>query len=521
MNKHFYTDMAQRAYSISLFGELFVLLRSKAQTLTHYGFTKIEDQIMLVFLLLRIIMEKTLKDEYCTIDDMALELMEMNGDIFHLPLDYSQCKSLALLIVDHILSNSGEPIEFQAFYKAELFPSIFINYLTTIVFDGNKVSYRMSDDGFHLMLSTLEMEQNMQLQFRDMIFQMQLKKRNYSKALDEIRHIFDILKMKELEFKDQTARIKKNAEDLNSQQYKEMIDENFEVMDESRERFSTYQEHVKEQIEKIGQSMQESTIDPSQIENLRTLDQISSLLHRSLTTLANILNSLMNFSTVFTQELNLQLQASSRQRYSFSSLVLEPVLKQADLLSKIDHYLHPLFMRQPSPQFQLDHAFEYRRIIVREEKDFQLEIDDEYDERLMERLKQERRQQKDDLNHSLFLVLQELLKTSDKTVTLAELGQLEGLLPNVRHAKVLLSSWINTQHFSLDALKKERKELVFDEEVPYSFSLSLLEMLSLLPELQQYKEIVLSKEKGKVFYHLQEDGLNIKIEMDNLRFSLK
>ena len=66
MKKEFYRDMARRTATIALFGELFMLLRSRSRTLSDYGFEKIEDQMLLVFLLLRVIMEKTLADRKST-----------------------------------------------------------------------------------------------------------------------------------------------------------------------------------------------------------------------------------------------------------------------------------------------------------------------------------------------------------------------------------------------------------------------------------------------------------------------
>ena len=49
-----------------------------------------------------------------------------------------------------------------------------------------RTSYYLTDDGYNLILSTLEIESNMKLTIHEMIFQMHLEKQSYDKAVDEI-----------------------------------------------------------------------------------------------------------------------------------------------------------------------------------------------------------------------------------------------------------------------------------------------------------------------------------------------
>ena len=49
-----------------------------------------------------------------------------------------------------------------------------------------RTSYYLSDDGYNLILSTLEIENNMKFTIHEMIFRMHLEKQSYDKAVDEI-----------------------------------------------------------------------------------------------------------------------------------------------------------------------------------------------------------------------------------------------------------------------------------------------------------------------------------------------
>ena len=65
MNSEFYRDLEKRMYSIALFGQLFALLKSRGTTLNRFGFERLDQQILLFFMVLRYIMEKTLASEPC------------------------------------------------------------------------------------------------------------------------------------------------------------------------------------------------------------------------------------------------------------------------------------------------------------------------------------------------------------------------------------------------------------------------------------------------------------------------
>lgn len=501
MNAELLHDMSQRTSTIALFGELFMLLRSKSQSLSGYGFEKTEDQIMLVFLTLRIIMEKTLAEESCTLDDLSASLTELNADLFHLPLSYESLRSIANLIVDQILSNGGEAIEFRAFDQDEFYAHpMYLN--SSVIYEGNvkKASYRLSEDGFRLMLSTLEMEENMQLQFRDLVLKMQLERKNYSRALDEIRHIFEILKMKEIEFQDKLAQVRSDASLLSTSTYQAMIDENFQIMEDSEERFKHYSADVRSQIDELNEKLEKSALEGEDYTNLQMLRKIHELLQRSLLALNSILKTLINFSSAFSDELSLQLRSSAFRKYSFTRLVMDPVFENSDLLEQMDTFLHALFIRNPEPQFSLYPAFEYRQLIAREDDDDFEEADEEYDLQAQERRKEALRLQKEQLNESVRMFLEALLEKEDGRLTLAEYGQPEGFVHDSDQARILLSSFASAKTVSISDLKEDRENLVIDEEIPYSFSLALMENYEKLEMLGDYDYLKIRKAPGKAVY---------------------
>lgn len=522
MRDSFFKDMAKRVPSIALFGELFVLMRSRSQTLSHYGFSKIEDQIMLIFFILRTIMEKSLEKELCTLDDLTEAILELNAELFHLPLDQESVLKLVRVVTDSILSNSGEPLIFKAFDSDEFEKSI--SYLRSEWFSAGgetRVSYRMSEDGFRLMLSTLEMEQNMAIKFQQLIYQEEAKRGNYEKALDSIREIFNLLRMRENDLAEKAAQIRNDAASLGSKAYGNLVEENIRVMKDSRESLEVFKKENAEKIQEMSSKLTAAGLKGSDFENLQTLGQISRMLDRSIVAVTEILNALNTFSLDYNDELILQLTASQAQRYSFRKTIFEPVLQDASILDRIDELLHPLWIRQPDSIFQLDHAFEYKQLIARNEDDVLEEADDEVDLEEEERRKEAERQKKQALGDSLVMFLTRLSEKEDHHLSLAEFGQPEGFLQDAGHARILLSSWAMTDSIDLKQLEEDARELVIEENLPYSFSLAMLENLDSLPFLSGYQALKIEKGEGKMSYLFEEDGLEIRITADNLVFVLE
>ena len=94
MKPDFYKDMKRRNHSIALYGQFFALLSPKTKTFKHYGLETLSQQITFVFFVLRLIMEKTLAEEECTLDDIAAGILDMNADQFHLSISETEAYEL-------------------------------------------------------------------------------------------------------------------------------------------------------------------------------------------------------------------------------------------------------------------------------------------------------------------------------------------------------------------------------------------------------------------------------------------
>lgn len=519
----YFSDMPSRMYSIALFSQLFTQMHEKMRTLRDFGLETIDQQVTFLFYVLRFLMEKTLRSEPCTIEDIAFAIQEICSRYFRIPV-YEEAMKLARVVVDQILYNNSEPIEFIP-YKENSAHNQYLKYITSSLEKdetGRYISYRMSEDGFHLMLSTLEMEQNMRIRIQDLIFEMEMQKKNYSKALDEIRRLFQLLRIREIDIQEKTAQIRSSAVSLAPEEYQALYQDNFEIMDQTRNKFAQYEKQVEGSINELNRRIHTVNFSEKELGNLSNLLQISALLKQSILAFTSIVTTLNNFSKDYQKELEEQMLCSSPRMYPWQKMVMDPVFNQPDLLASIDSFLHPLFFDQPQPIFLPASAFDFRKNRVMEESALVELADEQADEALLAALKEKQLRHKAHLDAVLSALLDALDQSDSRQTTLSGLLQSRpALFADLDTAREFLSAWSSSVRIDLDALRQDAGELVFEDLDSYNHLLSLLMFMPQYPFLEYYQALRIDKAGGRTQFQTVQDDLEMTVTADDLRFTLE
>ena len=114
MQYDFLKHFPRRMKSVGLYA---VLLQNSIQKTTwkQYGFLKSDEQINMIFAVLLYIMEQSLREEHCTMDDIGAYIDTVNMQHFQKQISYEECKELGDFIVNTILSNEGKVMYFDGF----------------------------------------------------------------------------------------------------------------------------------------------------------------------------------------------------------------------------------------------------------------------------------------------------------------------------------------------------------------------------------------------------------------------
>ena len=154
-----------------------LLIQNSAQKTTwkQYGFLTLGEQLNLIFAVMLYVMEQSLKEEHCTMDDVGAYIDTVNTGHFQKDLSYGECRQLGDFVVNVVLSNEGRTMYFEGFdFEENKYQDLHISYVANRIIyidqEIKRTSYYLTDDGYNLLLATLEIENNMKLTIHEMIF---------------------------------------------------------------------------------------------------------------------------------------------------------------------------------------------------------------------------------------------------------------------------------------------------------------------------------------------------------------
>lgn len=493
MQYEFLKKFPRRMKNVGLYA---VIIQNSSQKLSwkQYGFTKFDEQINLLFEVLLYIMEQSLKEEKCTMDDIATYIDTINVQYLRKDISYEQCHQLGDFIVNTVLSNEGRPMYFGGYdFEKNEYEEMHISYVANkIVYVENEVrrtSYYLTDDGYNLLLSTLEIEDNMKFNIHEIIFRLHLEKQSYDKAVNDIKNVFNLMRIQFQRVQEAMRQIRRNALSYSVDEYEEVLVGNLNTITDTKKKFQEYKTVIQERVKDLEEeNINIRKLSKKEQQDLNNLRVIEEYLTRVLDEHQKILNSHFDLKILYTEELERLSQARLIQRFSMRRDLYDKVLKQEDTLENMDMFLRPLFNRNPEKIYNLNKAFSYEKSVnAGMEKDTEEEVD--FDEEAFRREKEEKLQKK-------LLVyeksLQYLLEKASVTGEVS-LGQLkdrldiypeekEIFIPNVDVFKEIMVELIRNRTIDIATLKKERREYIQEQPDGFQLNEMILKLVEEQPE---------------------------------------
>ena len=319
----------------------------------QYGFLKLDEQVNVIFALLLYIMEQSLKDEFCTTDDIGAYLDSLNVLYLKKNMGYEDCRTLGDYILNVILSNEGKAMYFDGYdFETQEYLAMHVSYVANrIVYVNSEVrrtSYYLTEDGYNLILSTMEIEDNMRFSVHEMIFRMHLEKQSYDKAVDDIKNIFNLLRIQIQKIKEAMGKVRRNALSYSVAEYEAVLEGNLETISNTKQKFLNYRDLVKKRVKELEEmDLNVGKLDPKEEEKLENLNVIEQYLNRTIDEYQRILSSHFDLKSLYTHELELLSQMSYIHRFSIRSELYEKILDKPETLDRLEVFLRPLFLHGP------------------------------------------------------------------------------------------------------------------------------------------------------------------------------
>lgn len=530
----FLNNFPKRMKHVGLYAYLFKNSMAKT-TWKQYGFEDFHEQTNIIFAVLLFIMEQSLKDEPCTMDDISSFIDMVNMRSFKKHISYEQCRELGEFIVNVILGNEGKVMYFKGYdFEDEDYNSIHISFIGNkpIYIDGDvrRTSYYLTDDGYNLMLSTLEMESNMLLTIHEMIFKLHIEKASYDKAVDDVKNIFNQLRIQFQRIQEAMRKIKQNALNYSVLDYKTLLEENLDTISDTSVKFSGYRENIRERVRELEeQDINIKKLDKTDSENLKNLKIIEDYLGRTIDEHQQILKTHFELKSLYSKELEDLSQMTLIKRFNLRNELFDKVLYDSSYMENIEYFIRPLLNCEVDKTYNINKSIEIQKpirakIINDEEEIFYFDELEWQEERI--------EKQKAKLllyNNSLHTIL--TLAIENKGISLEEIKErldedFTILIPTVEIFKEIIVELLKNMIIDIGGLKKERSEHLLDSSsLEFQLNESILDLIDSDSSLRHIKKLSVYRAQHKepvIFENIpSEDGKIRKIYCSNVFFEIE
>ncbi|MFA5528729.1 MAG: hypothetical protein WC996_08970, partial [Peptostreptococcales bacterium] len=410
-----------------------------------------------------------------------------------------ECKELGDFIINVILGNQGKVMYFSGYdFQDEEYKNIHISFINNkpvyIDDEVRRTSYYLTDDGYNLMLSTLEMESNMLLTIHEMIFKLHIEKASYDKAVDDIKNIFNQLRIQYQRIREAMRKIKQNALSYSVLDYKILLEENLETIGDTSKKFSGYRENIRERVRELEEKdINIQKLDKDDTKNLVNLKIIENYLSRAIDEHQQILKTHFELKLLYTKELENLSQMTLIKRFNLRNELYDKVLEDPNNLRNIEYFIRPLLNQEADKSYNINKSVEIQKPIRAKPKDEDEEVLEFDDEQWQEEQLARQREKLKLYNRSLLVIL--TYAHENKGISLENLKEnlnedYSELIPNVEIFKEIVIELLRNAHVDIEELKKERSEHI-EENSSLEFQLneSILDLIDKTPYFQDIKSI--------------------------------
>lgn len=502
------------------------------KTWKDVGIDTRDEQMNMIFTVLLYIMEYSLREEDCTMDDIAEFVDDINHEYYERSLGYEGSRKLARFIVEDVLGNSGVSMYFKTFdYDDKSYKNINIRYIDNKVVyqDGGvkRTSYYLTEEGYNMVLATMEVENNLKLTINEMLFKLHLEKADYNKAVDDIKNIFGQLRKQSQKMEEAVLAIKRNALSYSVEDYRQIMEENINTITDTRGKFNLHREFIEEKIKEFEEKeMSTEKFTEKEKENLNHLKRIGYYLAGTLDEHQRILEQHFDLKKLYDYELENYSNMTLVQRFPFRSGIDDRILKNAALLKNVDKIFNPLFAGRLDKILNPEKMLEYqRRLKKSDEKEETVELD--FSEEEFSREKERKRQERmAKYENSIKVILDKLWEERNMDLRLLQECCTEEersrLIPTVEIFREIMIEFLTEGTIEIAELRREQTEYLMGTSEGFVLNEMLLNLME-NPRYKGMKKIhIFPIEDGEYihFRGVKDESGNLKnFKCSNIGFS--
>jgi hypothetical protein len=483
MQEDFLKQFPRRMRTVGLYSKLLtnIILKNRWSV---YGFEDYDARINLVFAVLLFIMENNLSDTSCTLDDVSLFVEKIITKSFHKEILIEDARSFSDFILNTVLSNEGKVMNFMGHnFESDEDREIPISYISNEAKEtesGRKVAYKLTYEGYNLVLGTMEVEDNLKIPISEMILREQINNQDYDKALITVRDIFAQLLALGDKIETAKLRIKRNVSGYSVEEYEQLITENHEIMKNAQKQLGVHREKIHDKIthfyENEGNDYEEMDT------KMHALSEIEKILQKELGVIQDILNKHLSYYKLYIDAVENQLVEAPVKRFDIKEDLYERFVKAPQALENFSMFLQPLFFKAPKKTYNVNKVFE-KQVVRGREDELTADVFEEMDQQeIYEEEKRKREESLKKYHDSLQVILEFVYRhhTSTLSTLKAEISNhdslVKALMPDLETFKGILVSLLKADLIDVNAMRHE-SQMIEEETMVYELNRMSFEII--------------------------------------------
>ena len=366
-----------------------------------------------------------------------------------------------------------------------------MNYISNKIVDVDgvrRVTYSLTDDGYNMLLGTLEIEENLKITIDEIIFKYHLNKAEYSKAVDDIKNIFNRFRMRVQKMEEDIQKIKENPLSYSNSDYEKITKGNLNLVKESKEKYKLHRQVVEERIQEfLDKEINLSELTKEEEKNLNSLKSIKKYLNKTIDEDQRILKKHFELKEIYAKELEDIAKMSIIKRFSLNNEIYEKILEDINKIDNIELFLRPLFKNDIHKIYNINKAFQYQNPIRKNKEENNLEIL-EFDEEDIEKEKEKKQLEKLEKYKNVINTILEKVNINGE-LYLSELNELI--------IKEVIIEFLKIREIDIKLILEERKNNTEVGELDFQLNKAVIEVIESNKKLKNIKKISISKALDK------------------------
>lgn len=461
---NFHRRMEKLSYSFLIDNKI-----SVTGQLKNYGFST-NEQINLVYVLMCFVLDKSLKDEECTLDNMSNYLDKIILNYFDKDIKEEEVREITRFIIYRVLRNEGKPFIFKTLNYSNDERVVYEYHLLQQKpsrDNKNKSTFYLTQEGYRLLLGSLEIDEKMQIDINQMILELSLKRKNFSQGLTAIENLNNLIRSQISVINNFIYRTRENIFSINQEEFQNNFLKNIEVLKEQNDRFEELKQVVILEEERL-MSNNDKVIDEN-LESLRQLGRIKELLISISQKSGSLISKHFQFKDEYKNALEEASYYYSNKRINIKEDILKPIEEDAMALDNIYKIFNPLFIPKIKKKFNINKIFEEQKIYSSEDEEDEVEIDEIKEEQeLINNLIRRKEEYQGIISCMLGFIID---KKNTDFRALAEYysnkndEEFKKLVPTVRQLSEIVIEFLRLGEIDIEEMMNEYEESYINEEI--------------------------------------------------------